>query len=53
MTIQVTPVADPNGATTQDYDWYGYMSGTNTVTVKVCAIVAGTPAATTYNVRAF
>lgn len=52
MTIQVTPVADPNGSTTQDYDWYGYVSGTSTVTVKVCALVAGTPTATTYNVRA-
>ncbi|MGA8730307.1 MAG: hypothetical protein WB608_16250 [Terracidiphilus sp.] len=52
MAISVTPVADPNASTTQDYDWYGYMSGTNTVTVKVCALVAGTPAATTYNVRA-
>jgi lysophospholipase L1-like esterase len=52
MTIQVTPVTDPNASTTQDYDWYGYMSGANTVTVKVCALVAGTPGATTYNVRA-
>ena len=52
MAISVTPVSDPNASTTQDYDWYGYMSGTNTVTVKVCALVAGTPGATNYNVRA-
>ena len=52
MVISVTPVADPNSTTVQDYTWYGYMSSTNTVTVKVCALVAGTPAATTYNVVA-
>jgi hypothetical protein len=52
MVIQVTPVSDPNGSTAQNYDWYGYMSAANTVTVKVCALVAGTPTATTYNVRA-
>jgi hypothetical protein len=51
MAIQVTPVADPNAAAALNYTWYGYMSGTNTVTVKVCALVAGTPTATAYNVR--
>jgi len=51
MAIGVTPVADPNAGTSQSYDWYGTVTGTNTVTVYVCAIVAGTPTATTYNVR--
>ena len=52
QVITVTPVTDPNGATAQNYDWYGYMSAANTVTVKVCALVAGTPGASAYNVRA-
>ena len=51
MTIEVTPVTDPNPAGTLSYIWYGYLSTANTITVKVCALVAGTPAATTYNVR--
>lgn len=29
----------------------GYVSSSGTVTVQVCAIVAGTPTSTTYNVR--
>ena len=33
------------------FEIYGYVSAANTVTVKVCAIVALTPTATTYNVR--
>jgi hypothetical protein len=33
------------------FELYAYISAANTVTVKVCAIVALTPTATTYNVR--
>lgn len=50
MGVIVTPASDPN-STSQSYDWYGTVTSTNTVTVKLCAIVAGTPSATTYNVR--
>lgn len=45
----ITPATDPNGATAQTYDWYGAVTSSNTVTVKVCALVAGTPGATTYS----
>lgn len=31
--------------------WKAYVASANTVTVEVCAIAAGTPTATTYNVR--
>jgi hypothetical protein len=31
--------------------WRPYVSAAGTVTVKVCAAVAGTPTASTYNVR--
>lgn len=51
MVVLVTPVTDPNATGTQNYDWYGVRSAANTVTVYVCALVAGTPAATSYNVR--
>jgi len=49
----ITPAADPNGSTAQNYDWYGTVTSANTVTVKVCALVAGTPAATTYGVLVY
>lgn len=32
-------------------EWQTYVSGANTVTVKVCAIIAVTPSASVYNVR--
>jgi hypothetical protein len=35
-----------------NFYWFGYYAG-NAVTVSVCAIAAGTPGATTYNVRVF
>lgn len=38
--------ADPGG----NYIVRGYVSASNTVTVQVCAVIAGTPAAQTYNV---
>jgi hypothetical protein len=49
--IIVTPNTDPNGygATSATFWWYGVYSGGG-ITVKVCALAAGTPPATTYNV---
>lgn len=45
--IVVTPGLDPGNG----FFWSGYISGTNTITVKLCAAVAGTPTATTYVVK--
>ena len=45
----VTPVTYPGDG----FYWYGYLSAANTVTVKVCAAVAGTPTASVYNIRSF
>lgn len=47
MAISVTPVSYPGDGSI----WYGYVSSSNTVTVKVCGLVALTPSATTFNVR--
>lgn len=47
MAVIATPVTYPGDGT----DWKGYVSAAGTVTVKVCALVAVTPAASTYNVR--
>lgn len=47
MAVVATPVAYPGDGT----DWKGYISSAGTATVKVCALVAVTPTATTYNVR--
>jgi|SRR5882672_2946489 len=47
MIALTDPVTYPGDGNT----WEAYVSSSNTVTVKVCAIVAGTPIATTYNVR--
>lgn len=49
MAIEATPAATPGPGF---YESPPYVSGTNTVTVSICAAVAGTPTATTYNVRA-
>lgn len=59
-TVTITGVAvtdlilvTPNSAYPGDgSDWFGYRSAADTVTVKVCALVALTPAAATYNVLA-
>lgn len=52
MAVSVSPAADPQGGTTTNgVSVYGYVSATNTVTVRVCALVAFTPTSTTYNVR--
>jgi len=45
----ITPGTDPNSAGTQTYDWYGRVTSSNNVTIYVCALAAGTPAATLYN----
>ncbi len=49
MAVVVTPVTYPGDA----YTWHGYVSATNTVTVKVCTNLAagGTPTASAYIVR--
>lgn len=47
MAVEASPVSDPGG----NYIVRANVTSANTVTVRVCAILAGTPAATTYNVR--
>lgn len=46
MQASASPVTYPGDGS----DWKAYVSATNTVTVKVCAIVALTPTASNYNV---
>lgn len=47
MAASASPVTYPGDG---NY-WLAYVSSSNTVTVKVCAAVAGTPSASAYNVR--
>ena len=47
MTIAVTPVTYPG----DDFTWQAYVSGTDTVTVKLCSLATLTPTASVYNVR--
>lgn len=47
MVAQASPTTYPGDGNV----WHAYVSAANTVTVKVCAIVTGTPTASTYNVR--
>jgi hypothetical protein len=47
MVVQASPQAYPGDG----FNWLAYVSASNTVRVKVCAIVAGTPVAAAYNVR--
>lgn len=47
MAVSASPVTYPGDG---NY-WLAYVSAAGTVTVKVCAAVAGTPGATAYNVR--
>jgi len=47
MAVSVSPAADPGAG----FSWMGFVSSSGTVTVRLCAIAAGTPASTTYNVR--
>ncbi len=48
MAVVVSPAADPGVGVAAPY---GFVSATDTVTVRVCAIEAVTPAAVAYNVR--
>lgn len=48
MSVTATPVTYPGDGNT----WMAYTSAAGTATVKVCAITAGTPTASAYNVRA-
>ena len=43
--------ASPNTYPGDGFVWKAYIPSNGSVTVKVCAIVAGTPTASTYNVR--
>jgi len=47
MTVVATPGTYPGDG---NY-WLAYVSASNTVTTKVCAVIAGTPTASTYNIR--
>jgi hypothetical protein len=47
MTAIASPAANPGAS----MGWYAFISAANTVTVKVCALLAGTPTSTTYNVK--
>ncbi|MFM0243773.1 hypothetical protein [Paraburkholderia sediminicola] len=47
MGVVATPATYPGAP----YYWNGYVSSAGTVTVSVCAAVAGTPTASAYNVR--
>lgn len=49
MAATASPVTYPGDGS----DWKAYVSSANTVTVKVCAIIALTPTASNYNVRVF
>lgn len=50
-TTSMVALADPNTYPGDGTIWDGQVTSANTVTVKVCAIVALSPNASTYNVR--
>ena len=50
-TVGMAVVATPNTYPGDGNIWSAYVSAASTVTVKVCAIVAMTPTASTYNIR--
>jgi hypothetical protein len=52
-TTSMVAAVSPAGGTSPGtgYVWQGQVTSSNTVTVSVCAIAAGTPTSTTYNVR--
>lgn len=50
-TTAMVAVASPVSYPGDGVQWQAYVSSANTVTVKVCGIVAITPASTQYNVR--
>jgi hypothetical protein len=47
MAAFASPSSDPGSG----FYWLAFVSSANTATVRICAAVAGTPTATTYNVR--
>lgn len=49
MTVTVSPAT--GNAPGSGFVWQGYVNAPGSVTVQLCAITAGTPAATSYNVR--
>ena len=49
--VGMAAVATPNTYPGDGNIWLAYPSAANTVTVKVCAVVAMTPTASTYNIR--
>jgi hypothetical protein len=51
MAVAVSPSSDPDSNLSAGIGIYGFVSSSNTVTVRVCAIVAVTPSSVTYNVR--
>lgn len=51
MVATASPSSDPDSVLSTGIAIYSFVSASNTVTVRVCAIVAVTPASTTYNVR--
>jgi len=51
VTTSMVAKADPNTYPGDGYVWQAYIASSGSVTVKVCAIAAGTPTASTYNVR--
>lgn len=47
MAVSASPVADPGTG----FTWGAFVSSAGTVTVRVCAVAAGTPTTSNYNVR--
>lgn len=50
-TVGMGSVSTPTTYPGDGNFWLSYVSAANTVTTKVCAAVAGTPTASTYNIR--
>lgn len=48
MAVAVNPITDPGAGAI----WFGFVKSVNTVTVKICALIAVTPANVTYQIRA-
>lgn len=51
MVTTASPSADPDSVLSTGIAIYSFVSSANTVTVRICAIVAVTPSAVAYNVR--
>jgi hypothetical protein len=51
MVATTSPSGDPDSTLSTGVSFYAFVSSANTVTVRLCALVAVTPAAQTYNVR--